>query len=593
MALNPVTGEWVDEPYVPERVTPSEVNPFDPRRMTPEALINTDPAVFAQVNPAQPNVGLARTLGVTPGADGATPTAPGVAAAPGVAPAAHVAPQASVDLLYNRLAELRDKETTRETELATHQEKSAAAFEAERAPLEAGIEADYKSMAQLEAEYAKQPRDLPQWKPEPIVNPKDFEQFSFMLLAMALVGGIRGGEAWTNAATALNGAMDGYITGAKDKMNQQWQEYQQQYRLALDQQKGQQKEFEDSLRARNTSINQKIREQTVLAARYGREDIRVEADMRRDIAGIERQITTVGESITRTESANARLRTSMEEAMMRANAGNAENNLSSDAGKVASLIDYKTGKPGALTHALYARYTKQSVVPPFNNMVAEMLGQGRTLDEIASSYIGNEAQWVASRSALRVNTIRTTGVQRLTESIGILQVQMLALARKVVPTDTPIANVTLNWLNQYVAGDKDLASLKVLIQTIGRQYMEAVTMPGSNAQLHAGSNDLADQMISANMTFDQINGAIWAMNQEIQATAGSLTKTSAMLIRSMTEKFPDQPDKPTNLQVDIQRRLDETGEQPAAAPPAAPWATSGAAPAKAPVKRLDYNSLPP
>ncbi|HWT81462.1 MAG TPA: hypothetical protein VN648_21930, partial [Candidatus Methylomirabilis sp.] len=93
-----------------------------------------------------------------------------------------------------------------------------------------------------------------------------------------------------------------------------------------------------------------------------------------------------------------------------------------------------------------------------------------------------------------------------------------------------------------------------------RLYIEAVTMPGSNAQIHATAQETADEMINANMSVGQIMGAFYAMNREINATQGALSSISQHLLQRIGHQYGT-----SDIQPEIRERMGVSAERDAKA----------------------------
>jgi hypothetical protein len=125
------------------------------------------------------------------------------------------------------------------------------------------------------------------------------------------------------------------------------------------------------------------------------------------------------------------------------------------------------------------------------------------------------------KTAQTNGTNRLLAVGRLTESLQPLESELTMLVTKVNGKGLTAANATFNKIKKQL-GDQDLSELQTLMGSVGRQYIEAVTMPGSNAQLHATAQDWADGQFDPNTNIANLQGVLKGMNLEIGSTKTAL-----------------------------------------------------------------------
>ena len=117
---------------------------------------------------------------------------------------------------------------------------------------------------------------------------------------------------------------------------------------------------------------------------------------------------------------------------------------------------------------------------------------------------------------------------------------MTRLVEKVNGKGATPVNATFNWIGKNI-GNEDLAELKTLMGSLGRQYIEAITMPGSNAQLHATSQEWADGVFNENINIPNLQGTLRAMTIEIGSTETALKgqiDRSAGVVQSQGPTLP-------------------------------------------------------
>ncbi len=478
---------------------------------------------------------------------------PGVppSAIPGVPPTAlSRPPQADPRILYQQRDQLQARLTQLEDQLAEIQKQGNTRYDALMRPVEQAELADWQSLAEIRKKYMDQPKqELPEWKPTPVVNAEDYQKFSLALVAIALFGGLKG--QWQSATASLNGAMEGYLEGNEEKAKQRWQDFQQQYTRALDSQKAQQKEMEDALKAADQSINMRLREEQIIAARHQREDIAQAAGVQHSIDQVQRQLEASAEAIARLEESNSRVASGFDIGLRKLSGGAFNVRLTDQAAQVAGYLDQISGKPGSFTSKIVGRFSSAQQIPIFNSMVDRYMQShpGAGPEEYARYLIQNSAELKGIESTYTMNKRREAGVLRLTMAIQGMEAKVIELAKQVVPTGVPVINARVNDFRVKM-GDPGIAALRNMILATAREYIEAVTMPGSNAQLHATAQTTADEMINSNMSVGQIMAAFYAMNQEIDSTSGALSTISQHLLEEIGGKYGK-----SDLQPDMRSRI--------------------------------------
>jgi hypothetical protein len=165
-----------------------------------------------------------------------------------------------------------------------------------------------------------QQQPLPEYQPKPLVDPKEYQQLSMGLTAMALIGGIASKGNWMGTSAALNGAMKGYLEGNQAKAEKDYQDYQTKFKEAQSKSEAEQKEFESILQNKRLSINDMLAQVKLTAAKYGRDDVRMEAEQK-SIDGIWRRVEAMDSTIARISDQDQRQRESLDAALAKAKEG--------------------------------------------------------------------------------------------------------------------------------------------------------------------------------------------------------------------------------------------------------------------------------
>jgi hypothetical protein len=473
------------------------------------------------------------------------------------------APVDTSSLLADRERDVKTAEA-RETALVTEQKATIDREDKEMKPLE---DAASKASGELGGLTPPKPTELPKWEPHPIVDPKDFQSFSFALLGMAMIGGAASRGNWLGVSASLNGALQGYLDGAKDRADREFKDYQTKFKEAQAHDEQAQKEFESILTNKNNTINSMLQQIKIAAAKYGREDIRQAAEQK-SIDSIWRQVNATDHSITELEQRHASVLEQFEVGVKRlSNTSGAEGKLNPDG---AWFVDQRgvagDDKP---RKELESRYGGVEAADRFNALGAYYRENRLDPREATQAAIDN----AVALSTQRQISQRQAGVQRLTGSVQQLEKEVTRLVTKVNGTDPSFLNKPANDLEAAI-GSEDVKELQTLMASVGRQYFEAMTMPGSNAQMHASAQDVSDKLADPNISLASLRGLLKGMNFEIQATAKSIDDTMKASQSKVVHHGPTLPVPGAAPQVN----------SPTATPTLPP---SGGG------KVVDFNSLPP
>lgn len=155
----------------------------------------------------------------------------------------------------------------RQGELSQRMETTAGEREKTLAPMEAELQ------KQIAEPYPTRPHtELPQFKPQPIVNAKEYEALSYGLLAMAMLGGVASQGRWLEVGSALNGALEGYLKGNLQNAQKRYEDYETQFKGAVAKEQQANKEFEDILTNKKLRLADQMNLYKIAAAKYDRQD---------------------------------------------------------------------------------------------------------------------------------------------------------------------------------------------------------------------------------------------------------------------------------------------------------------------------------
>lgn len=215
-----------------------------------------------------------------------------------IAPTPTVSPQAGqppVDpMLTGYLAE-NQRQT--QTELEHHGQRAEA--------MQPVLDAEKKAL-DSPAPTQPKPVELPKAPTGPVVDAHDFQKFSLGMVALALIGGGLSKSHWMNAASSLDGAMKGYLAGSESLAKQKRDDFERNFKLAIEQESKQNKEYLDAISARDRTIKESLQQAEIIAAKYGMVDAQ-DAIRRRNMDDVFQAVTSRQDTLTRMQTMKTKM----------------------------------------------------------------------------------------------------------------------------------------------------------------------------------------------------------------------------------------------------------------------------------------------
>jgi len=467
----------------------------------------------------------------------------------------------------------------------------AGAYEHAGAPVERELEGEEAGLAHAQQDFPGTTADQVKYH-EPLVSPKDYEKLSTMLLAIGLIGGVVSRGNWMGVSATLNGAMSGYLKGHQQYTQDALAEYQREYTAALNHDKEAMAKYEAALRSRTTTINAMIRRLGEIGTEYDHQGVRLAAQ-RGDLRSLREQIDSMQLGLARLDEEHTRTYTGMvyglDSARARAAAGGVASQLDPAGSWLAEWATANNYQP--VLQLLHSRYTMGLNAGMINQLGHYVIDSGMDPSDMKQAMINNAVQQHVETTVSQ----RVAGVNRLTESVQELEKQIVQLTVKLNGSGLKPMTATWNDIQRWLGGSADLNQLYRLAQTVGVQYGEAMTMPGSNAQMHATTREWAQNNLEGSFPIPVMQGTLLAMNQEIAATKKALQSTLAdarKAVHSGAIYIPPPGSPLTRDKPNWQTEQEWQGYNPAGAPAAAPPAparlpgaaapAAGAPPAPAP-----------
>lgn len=357
---------------------------------------------------------------------------------------------------------------------------------------------------QLGADLARGPRTVAQ--PEvPKLKPEEITPVFGALMAFAALAGTGARNHAVGALNAMNGVMEGVHTGNKELYDRSLKEYEAKSKQALAAQAEADKQYKAIIDNDKYSIEDKQEALKIAAFRAGN------YDMAEKIANHawDKVITESGLE----ERAGQKFEI-------------AKNKFSDDLAKSQAIVTdddlrmiaaQMRSDPGAIRIVgAYDRITKQRLAHIY---VEEANKAGKSPQEIVAA----QKAILAETGAMRQAESRVVAVERLQNSIDNLGPMLKDLAERGLPDGVKAINKPINWLRRNLS-DEDLSKLDLLTVEIPTQYQEAMTMPGSNAQMHEGARVAGQVFMNSDMTLGQVMGNYKVMTEILKSNDAALKK---------------------------------------------------------------------
>jgi hypothetical protein len=417
----------------------------------------------------------------------------------------------SADQLFQDRTQDVKTAAERQTALDTQREKTGAAANAELAPMESGVN---KEIAGLSKMQPPKQEPLPTYQPKPPVDAKEYQQLSMGLIAMALIGGVASKGNWMGASASLNGALKGYMEGNQQAAERDYKDYQTKFKEAQAKSAAEQKEFEDILQNKRLSINDMLTQIKVAAAKYGRDDVRAEAEQK-SIDGIWKRVETMDATIARITDADQRQRNGLDAALAKAKEGEFTDQESS---LLAAMADKNVSLPAGLRSQKQIKSTLDGLLkehPDLDaNGIAEGLKSGKlklTAETKAASTAGTQI----GKVALASNELDSFGDQVLEASKGIPRGTSMTLNGLMQASETQLS-------------DPKLLRLKVKLQALNNAYDQLAARGGTDKDKREHIHQLFNSQLSdkaiqelVKSVKEEATGAREAANRTIAETSNT------------------------------------------------------------------------
>lgn len=409
----------------------------------------------------------------------------------------------------------------RQGQLLDRQTKIGAEREKTLGPMEEAI------TQRLNEPYPERPKsEIPQFKPEPIVDAKQYEQLSYGLIAMAMLGGVASKGKWLEVGEVLNGALDGYLKGNQIVAQKRYKDYEQMFKGAVAKEQQANREFEDILKNRELRIRDQINQYRIVAAKYDRQDA-LAAAQSRSLDAMWRSLDSRKSAVARLEEMHDRTR------IMIDLQGGGQSKLTPAGEKYLEKLA-RSGQPIPRTRR---GLRDDDTINRLGEADAKA-GQTGGADIPAS-----RAEYKANQAALTQLTKDISAIKPFKEMLDVNAEIALDLGKKVVSTDSRLANKSLNWLKQNVGDNPDTAEYLAQMAFVQTEAARVLQNPRLVGQLTDTARHEMQTVVSGEMPINATERVIRRIQQDGKNRIAAMEKQADALKQKLGGSSSSAPGK--------------------------------------------------
>ena len=417
-------------------------------------------------------------------------------------------------------ARILENEANREQDELTDLQKELAQGMKDRAQMEMDnlkplFEAQRKQIEAERIRMDKAEAEIPRYIPPPTINPADASAMLFALLGVSLIGGLAGRARWQRVAANLNGSIEGLLAGDQERAARHNEAYKLGFESALAHYRAEQDRMREIVFATDLPINEILREAEVQAKLDGAEE--------NFLLAHQGHIDKLRSQVIATEHLSDTLRIRYSTLQEQIDSSLIRSGMAGKMGAFAGTNLDKYGK-WALAKiaaagndrpliAATSRWANPIRAAIWNELGKEWAEQGRNPAEF------NQAQitLAVARTTQRWIGLRLAAMARLQEALASFREPLLKAISMVNGRRPMAASRTINALIAEFGSGPEVEQLKylnTLAYTVGREYATLATMPVSGAQMHFGSQQLADKLMNGNINLYDAQGFYTAVTLE-------------------------------------------------------------------------------
>lgn len=388
--------------------------------------------------------------------------------------------------------------------------------------------------------YPERPKTaVPEFKPQPIIDAKDYEQLSYGLIAMAMIGGIASKGKWLEVGDALNGALSGYLKGNQEVAKKRYEDYTREFQGAMAKEAQANREFEDILRDKKMRIQDQISQYRIVAAKYDRQDALVAAQSR--------SLDAMWRSIESRKTAMYRLQESHDRAQegfaLRRDMFEAKRADAAKASGTGTLSEkYTTDEAYKKQVDFWAKYVAQG-----NNLPPRFAqsGAGKAMFQDIVQVVPTVA---GSPEAVRAGAVALTGEKSQARAVGTraATVEMAAgearnMANIVLETSEKFPRSSYQPVNKALmsfeknTGNVEARQFGAAVNSYINAYSRAIAPTGVAT---VADKEHAREILSTADSHEQLKGLMTVLDREMAAAQKAPKDVKADLAKSITGGNP-------------------------------------------------------
>lgn len=370
----------------------------------------------------------------------------------------------------------------------------------------------------------RQKVDVPQFQPKPIVDAKEYENLSYGLIAMAMIGGVASKGKWLEVGEVLNGALDGYLKGNVQVAQKRYRDYDEMFKGAIAKENQANKEFEDILKNRELRIRDQINQYRITAAKYDRQDA-LAAAQSRSLDAMWRSLESRKSAVGRLEEMHDRT------AMMLSLQGGGESKLTPEGEKYLVKLQQTNQAIPRTRRGL----RDDDTINRLGAADAKAVAAGET--DIPAS----RAEFKANQAALTQLTKDLSAIKPFKEMLDVNAEIALDLGKKVVSTDSRLANKSLNWLKQNVGDNPDTAEYLAQMAFVQTEAARVLQNPRLVGQLTDTARHEMQSVVSGDMPLKATERVIRRIQQDGKNRIAAMERQADSLKQKMGSSGASAP----------------------------------------------------
>lgn len=356
----------------------------------------------------------------------------------------------------------------------------------------------------------RQKVDMPEWKPEPIIDPKDFQNYSMGLLAFGLIGGAFAKDRWSTVASSLNGAMEGYLQGNQMLAQKKYDDYKIAFDAAKQKETQANKEFSDLLGKRDISLKEMMKQYEILAYKYDRVDAQ-DVARRKDIGAMYKSLEHQQTALDKLQAQhdNLQFRKDMADRKYQAQQGEGQGGLTPEA--IDSLAHQAMKDRGVLSNIGRGVQGAKDLRAIQNRMADIAKEQGLTGGDIQ----GGRASFRADQSSLSKLTQQYDAVTAFEKTAIKNGDKLMTLADKVDKTGIPALE---GWIRsgRKSTGDPAVSAFDAQMQLYRTEAAKILTNPNLTGTLSDSARKEVEHFLGGNSSAEQIRSVVNLLKSDFE-----------------------------------------------------------------------------